>query len=149
MLSVGDEAPSFRGRDQRGTEISLEALLETGPVVLYFYPKDFTRVCTKEACVFRDAHEELAEQGVTVVGVSIDTEDAHRRFSERHGLPFHLLSDVSRRIARDYDALRWMGLIAKRVTYVIAPDRRILGVFHHETSATRHLDDVRALLARS
>lgn len=146
MLKVGDTAPPFRGPDQEGREVSLETLLEGGPVVLFFYPKDFTRVCTQEACLFRDSYDELAEQGVSVVGVSVDDEVTHRRFADRHSIDYPLLSDKNREISRAYETLHAFGLFNKRITFVIGTDRIIRGRFHHELNAEKHLRDVRALL---
>ena len=146
MLKVGDQAPFFRGIDQQGRDVALDSLLENGPVVLYFYPKDFTPVCTKEACLFRDAHAELAEKGAQVVGVSVDTDETHRAFAEKHSITFPLLSDPNRKLARDYGATFPFGLGTQRVTYVIGPDAKIRGAFHHELSAQKHIDDVMALL---
>ncbi len=148
MLRVGERAPGFRGQDQDGHEIVLEELLAEGPVVLYFYPSDFTPVCTKEACFFRDAHADLADRGARVVGVSSDTEASHRDFARKHGLNFPLLSDPDRRLARDYDAAHPLGLGTARVTYVIGPDGTIRGAFHHELRAKKHVDQVLDLLAR-
>ncbi|MFW5925809.1 MAG: peroxiredoxin [Myxococcota bacterium] len=147
MLSPGDVAPAFRGTDQRGHEVDLEALVEQGPVVLYFYPKDFTQVCTQEACLFRDAYADLKDEAAEVVGVSVDADDTHRRFAEKYDIGFPLLSDKSRRISKDYGVQRLFGLFTKRVTFVIDRERRIRGVFHHELSADKHVQDVRQCLA--
>jgi len=147
VLGPGDRAPPFRARDQDGKDVALTDLLAVGPLVLYFYPRDFTPVCTTEACVFRDAYDELLRQGVQVVGVSADTEASHRRFADEHTIPFRLLSDPERSIARDYEARQLFGLFPKRITYVIGADGVVRGAFHHELSAEAHLADVRALLA--
>ncbi len=88
MLSVGDTAPDFSGTDQHGNAISLGSLLERGKLVLYFYPKDFTPVCTAQACTFRDATSDLAALGTNVVGVSGDTAESHERFGQKHSVPF-------------------------------------------------------------
>jgi peroxiredoxin Q/BCP len=146
MLKTGDRAPSFRGPDQHGRDVSLDELVKNGPVVLYFYPKDFTRVCTDQACMFRDVRSELAGQGVQVVGVSVDDEGSHGRFAAQHGVDFPLLSDKNREIARAYGALQPFGVFAKRVTFVIDQGGIIRGVFHHELSAKRHLEGVRTIL---
>jgi peroxiredoxin Q/BCP len=148
MLQPGDLAPPFSGRDQRENEIRSEELLARGPVVLYFYPKDFTPGCTKEACLFRDAFEDLAGLGATIVGVSADDGESHRRFAERYQLPFPLLSDPDRALAKAYGIVRPLGLGARRVTFVIGADGKIRGLFHHELSMSRHVTDVKALLTR-
>ena len=145
MLAVGDTAPDFSGEDQHGKQVALGTLLERGRLVLYFYPKDFTPVCTAQACTFRDAASDLAELGTNVVGVSGDAAESHVRFGEKHRVPFSLLSDPDHRIIKAYGATWLFGRI-RRVTYVIGPDRRILGAFQHELSAAKHLSDVKRLL---
>lgn len=147
MLSVGDQAPDFEGIDQSGKRWTLDELVKDSSIVLYFYPKDFTLVCTKEACLFRDAHEELSRSGVRVVGVSHDDTETHAKFAKHHRLPFPLLSDPDKKIAAAYEARQLLGLFPKRVTYVIDREKRIRGVFHHELSAQKHLDDVRRVVA--
>ncbi|HWZ89970.1 MAG TPA: peroxiredoxin [Polyangiaceae bacterium] len=146
MLAVGDTAPDFSGTDQHGKAISLAALLERGKLLIYFYPKDFTPVCTAQACTFRDASSELAALGANVVGVSGDSAESHARFAEKHSVPFWLLSDPDHRIIKAYGASWLFGRI-RRVSYVIGEGRRILGAFHHELSAAKHLNDAKRLLS--
>jgi peroxiredoxin Q/BCP len=148
VLEVGAVAPPFAGRDQHGREIRSEELIARGPVVLYFYPRDFTPGCTQQACLFRDAFEELQGLGATIVGVSGDPAHRHQRFAAVHGIPFSLLSDEDRSLARAYGVLRPLGLGARRVTYVIGRDGRIRGAFHHEIAISRHVKQVRALLEK-
>jgi len=145
MLAVGDIAPDFSGQDQHGRGVSLSSLLERGKLVIYFYPKDFTPVCTAQACTFRDATSELAALGSNVVGVSGDTAESQQRFGNTHNVSFSLLSDPDHRIIEAYGATWLFGRI-RRVTYVVDTNRRILGAFHHELSAAKHLNDVRRLL---
>jgi peroxiredoxin Q/BCP len=146
MLAVGDRAPEFRARDQDGSELTLAELTRDGPLVLYFYPKDFTRGCTKEACLFRDSHAEMRKLDAQVVGVSIDDEKSHKGFAEKHGLQFRLLADPDRTVSKAYDVLQPFGIFTKRVTYVIDREQRIRGVFHHELAVGKHVDRVRQLL---
>lgn len=146
MLKVGDLAPDFTARDQHGATLTLGGLLARGRLVLYFYPKDFTPVCTAQACTFRDASTELGTLSVNVVGVSGDKEDSHQRFAEKHGVPFSLIADPERRLIKLYGASMPILNRTLRVTYVIDTDRRILGAFHHELSAAKHLSDVKAVL---
>ena len=126
MLQVGDPAPPFSGRDQRGNDLRSEDLLAKGPIVLYFYPRDFTPGCTKEACYFRDAFEDLSGLGATIVGVSIDDTASHARFAAEHRLPFSLLSDQDRAMAKAYGIVRSFGLGTQRVTFVIDREGRIV-----------------------
>jgi thioredoxin-dependent peroxiredoxin len=146
MLAPGTQAPDFQRRDQRGDELSLEAIRARGPVVLYFYPRDFTPICTKEACSFRDAFEELDTSGVTILGVSPDDEATHRRFADSHRLPFSLLTDSDGSLARAYGVRGFLGLFVQRVTYVIDREGTIRGAFRDELRAGRHLAEVRKCL---
>jgi len=148
MLQLGDPAPAFHGVDQRKQRVSLEELTRDHVVVLYFYPRDFTPICTRQACMFRDAFEELSGRGVAIVGVSVDDSQSHERFGEHHQLPFSLLADPDKTIARSYKVLRVFGGTTKRVTYVIDQNRVIRGAFHHELMAGSHLKDIRRTLER-
>lgn len=147
MLKVSDLAPEFTTHDQHGQLVTLSGLLERGRLVLYFYPKDFTRVCTAQACTFRDASEELAALNANVCGVSGDTSTSHARFGSEHQVTFPLIADPERRIIKAYGASIPILNHTLRVTYVIDTNRRILGVFHHELSAEKHLKDVKDLLS--
>ena len=146
MLKVHDLAPEFSAQDQNGKTLSLSSLLERGRLILYFYPKDFTPVCTAQACTFRDASEELATLSANVVGVSGDTDDSHQRFGAKHNVPFSLIADPERRIIELYGAVMPILHRTLRVTYVIDTTRNILGAFHHELSAAKHLSDVKRAL---
>jgi peroxiredoxin Q/BCP len=149
MLAVGDTAPDFEAVDQDGRKVTLAELLEGGKLVLYFYPRDFTTVCTRQACIFRDADGAFSKLGARVAGVSSDSVESHKAFAEKHGLAFRLIADTDSSLIKAYDVDRWLLGLAKRVTYVIDENRKILGVFHHELSAQKHLDDVRRLLEAS
>lgn len=146
MPEVGEKAPPLYGTDHHGRTWTLETLLAKGPLVLYFYPRDFTPICTREACAFRDAFEELRELGATVVGVSVDDAASHRRFAASHQIPFPLLSDEDGAIHRAYDAVAAFGLYRRRVTFVIDQGGVIRAAIHHQMSARRHADEVRAAL---
>jgi peroxiredoxin Q/BCP len=148
MLEVGSLAPAFSGVDQHGNTVTLDSALAGGRLVLYFYPKDFTRVCTAQACTFRDATPDLLTLSARVIGVSTDDRDTHGKFADRYMVPYPLLADRDGTIARAYQADRWLIGFAKRITYVIDRDRKILGAFHHELSAEKHLTDVKATLRR-
>src|SRR5579859_467071 len=125
MLKVGAIAPDFSLPDHSGKVVRLSALLAKGPVLLYFYPADFTPVCTKEACAFAALEPELGRAGVTLLGVSPQDSASHTRFRARHGLGFPLLADTERRVIRAYGCDGFLGLTVQRVTYLIGSDRRI------------------------
>ncbi|HUH19469.1 thioredoxin-dependent thiol peroxidase [Albibacterium sp.] len=123
-LKAGDKAPDFTGKNQKGESISL-ADFSGKKLILYFYPKDNTPGCTTESCNFRDNYQSLLHKGFEVVGVSIDSEASHQRFSNKHNLPFNLLVDEDKKIVQDYQVwgeknlygMKYMG--TKRTTFVI------------------------------
>jgi peroxiredoxin Q/BCP len=125
MLIKGSVAPEFELADQDGRERTLSKLLSDGPLILYFYPADFTPGCTKEACSFRDLHQDLVRAGLRIVGVSPQDTDSHRRFAEKHGLNFTLLSDPDKKVIKAYDLDGPLGIGVRRGTYLIGKDARI------------------------
>jgi peroxiredoxin Q/BCP len=147
-LEVGTTAPEVSGTLADGSRWST-ADARGKTLVLYFYPKDFTPGCTREACGFRDVYDDLAAEGVEIVGVSRDSSDSHARFASKHGLPFKLLADESGEITKAYEATLFGGLlpVSKRITYVIDRDGVVRGVFSHTLDATRHVSDVQRLIA--
>ncbi len=147
MLGIGDKAPAFELNDQHGRAVSLDDLLAAGPVVLYFYPADFTPLCTKQACLFRDRSSDLAAAGVRVVGISRDAADKHRRFGQKHALNFTLLADPGRKVARAYGATAAWGLLPRRVSYCIAPDGRVAEVDESNFSLAGHARFIERVLA--
>ncbi len=141
-LAVGDTAPNFTVKDTNGNLITLSAYVGK-PVVIYFYPKDDTPGCTKEACSFRDNYEKYLSQGITVFGVSMDDESSHHAFTTKFNLPFPLLADTAGEITKAYDADG--GGYAKRVTYVIGADGKISHVYTSVKTDT-HATDILAEL---
>ena len=128
-LKVGDTAPDFSLLDERGLPVSLKDYLGKKVVVLYFYPKDFTPGCTAEACSFRDDYKPIQDKGAVVIGVSLDSVESHLKFSEKYLLPFTVLSDHKREVAKAYGVLGVGGFLAKRVTFIISKDGKITHVF--------------------
>ena len=122
MIEAGEQAPEFSLKDQDGTTWTLADLLADGPLVLYFYPADFTPGCTREACSIRDIHGEIAAAGLRVVGVSPQDSDSHSRFASRHNLPFTLLADPDRTAVRAYRVDGPMGIGVRRATFLIGQD---------------------------
>jgi peroxiredoxin Q/BCP len=121
MLPIGQPAPDFSLVDDTGATITLGSLLAAGPVVLYFYPADFTPVCTAQACMFRDWTQELASVGVRVVGISPQGAASKQKFKDRHALGFMLLADPKRKVIGAYGAAFMFGMFTRRVTYLIEP----------------------------
>jgi thioredoxin-dependent peroxiredoxin len=141
-LTVGTSAPAFTAKDTQGKTVSLTDFAGKN-VVLYFYPKDDTPGCTKEACSFRDNYAVYQGKDIAVLGVSADDEGSHQQFTEKFNLPFPLLADVDRSIMQTYDVDG--GGYAKRVTYVIDPQGAIAHVYtsiNIETHATDILTDL-------
>ena len=131
MLEEGEKAPEFRLKDQDGREKTLQDLLEERDfLILYFYPRDDTPGCTKEACGFRDNISELRSLGAEVVGVSIDSPESHIRFIKKYSLPFTLLSDEDGQVARRFGAYSEEKGRCLRKTFIIGKDGRIIKVFN-------------------
>ena len=125
MLNAGDIAPDFTLQNDQGVETSLAALLRDGPLILYFYPADFTPGCTKEACTIRDLHQDLVGVGLQVAGVSPQDTDSHARFREEHDLPFVLLSDPDKLAIKKYGVDGPLGIGVRRATFLISQDGSI------------------------
>jgi len=143
MLSVGDRAPEFTLPDEDGAEVSLTAMLHTGPLLLYFYPADFTPGCTREACGIAEYYPTLREERIHVLGVSPQKGDSHRRFRERYKLPFRLLSDPEKTVIRMYDVDGPLGIGVRRATYLVDPGRIIRGAVLADFRIEKHLEFIR------
>jgi thioredoxin-dependent peroxiredoxin len=127
MLAMGARAPEFTLPDQDEHSVSLSTLLRHGPLILYFYPADFTPGCTREACALRDLHSDILHAGLDVAGVSPQDAASHRAFREKYQLPFTLLSDVDKSVIRMYDVRGPLGFGVRRGTYLIDQARYIRG----------------------
>ena len=117
--AVGDKAPLFRATLQDGSTFDLADVIGRKMVVLFFYPKDHTPVCTKEACAFRDSYQQFTAAGAEVIGVSSDSPASHRSFAEKHRLPFPIISDQDRSLRKLYGVPNTLVFVPGRVTYVI------------------------------
>ncbi|SRR5581483_9209983 len=137
-VRVGDEAPDFTLADQAGRLVHLRAL-RGKTVVLYFYPRDHTVVCTTEACDFRDNFEVFTQADAVILGVSSDSATSHSLFADQHGLPFTLLSDPGGLVRARYGVPRFLGMWPGRVTYIIDRNGVVQDVIESAFSATRHV----------
>ena len=146
-MRQGDVVEDFEALDQDGKPVRLSRLLETGPIVLFFYPKAMTPGCTAESCHFRDVAADFAAAGAQRVGISADDVARQKAFDEKHDLGYPLLSDPDRAIARQFGVKRLGFLPSKRATFVIDTDARVLGVIHSELDMSTHADEALALLA--
>jgi thioredoxin-dependent peroxiredoxin len=120
---TGDSAPDFTLPSTRG-EITLSALLRAGPVLLVFYPGDDTPVCTKQLCNYRDNLDVFTDLGVQVVAINPQSEDSHRKFADKHRLPFPVVADHDKRVCKAYGALNFLGM-AKRALVLVGRDGRV------------------------
>jgi thioredoxin-dependent peroxiredoxin len=147
MPKVGDVAPLFEGIDQNGNTVKLADILSTKHnVLLYFYPKDFTGGCTKEACGFRDRMGELQTNNVEVIGVSHDSVASHKKFAQEYNLNFTLVADPDGKIIATYDAKMPMVSMSRRVSFLIGLDGKIVHVTEAMNPLT-HFDEMKEAIA--
>ena len=149
MLAIGGRAPEFTLPDQTEQNVSLSTLLRHGPLILYFYPADFTPGCTKEACSIRDLHAEIQQAGLDVAGVSPQSPATHRAFREKYQLPFTLLSDADKFVIRMYDVLGPLGFGVRRATYLIDQARYIRSAVLADFRISHHSEFIRRAVALS
>ncbi len=149
MLPIGSRAPEFTLPDQDDRTVSLTTLLNRGPLILYFYPADFTPGCTKEACMLRDLYGEIQKVGLNVAGVSPQSPERHLEFREKYGLPFTLLSDVEKFVIKMYDVNGPLGLGVRRGTYLIDQARQIRGAVLADFRIGQHEAFIRRATASS
>src|ERR1700716_3344465 len=149
MLAMGGRAPEFTLPDQDEQNVSLSTLLRHGPLILYFYPADFTPGCTREACLIRDLTAETQRPGLDIPGVSPQAPASHRAFREKHKLQFTLLSDVDKFVIRMYDVLGPLGFGVRRGTYLIDQARYIRAALLADFRISRHEALIRKAVALS
>lgn len=141
MVQKGDNSPDFAFTSTKGESLSLARLKEEGATaVLFFYPKDETPTCTKEACHFRDRYEDFQDAGAWVIGLSSDSDKKHSKFADKHRLPFHLVSDADKTWRKAFGVKNTLAIIPGRVTFVIGPDAKIHHRFESATDAFGHVD---------
>ena len=150
MLNTGTKAPDFTLPDQNGEMRSLESY-RGQKVILYFYPKDMTAGCTKQACGFAELYTQFVEKGAVILGVSKDTVASHKKFEEKYGLPFTLLSDTEKEVIQAYDVWKEkknygkvsMGVV--RTTYLIDEEGIIIKAFDKVKAADNPADMLKEL----
>lgn len=149
QLNIGDKAPVFELKDQNGNTFKSNEIIGQEIVVLYFYPKDDTPGCTKEACSFRDNFEVFTDAGVRVIGISADDVESHKKFEEKYQLPFTLLADTENKV-RDLFGVKsdLLGLLPGRVTYVIDQKGVISYIFDSQTNSEKHITESLAAIKR-
>jgi len=149
MLAIGARAPEFTLPDQDERNVSLSALLHDGPLILYFYPADFTPGCTREACMVRDLHGEILSVGLSVAGVSPQSTASHREFRDRYRLPFTLLCDPEKFVVRMYEVNGPLGFGVRRATYLIDQSRHVRAAVMADFRIRQHEDFIRKAAALS
>jgi len=138
-VQIGDKTPDFELADQTGNRVRLYDLIGKQNIVLFFYPKDDSPGCTREACAFRDSYEEFQDFGAEVMGISSDSVDSHKYFSDRYQLPFTLLSDYEGKIRKLYGVAKTMGFLPGRVTYIIDKQGMVRYIFNSQLNFKGHI----------
>jgi len=141
MVKEGEAAPDFSLESHDGRIISLHDFVGKKNVVLYFYIRDNTPGCTAETCGFRDMYERLKQHDFEIFGISPDDTESHKKFAKEHDVPFPLLSDKGKEVAKAYGALSMMGLMNKRITFVIGMDGKVKKIVEG-LGAGKHLDAI-------
>lgn len=137
---VGDTVPSFSLKNQNGEIISIDSSIGK-TMVIYFYPKDDTPGCTKEACKFRDEYERFTDLGTMVIGISADSVESHKKFEEKYNLPFTLLADTENNVRNLFGVPKNLFLIPGRVTYIVNDKGIVKYIFNSQLSAEKHIDN--------
>src|ERR671938_1374444 len=140
-VDVGSKAPDFTLPSQSGQMLSLNDFIGEKPVVLFFYPKDDTPGCTKQACAFRDDYEEFGKLDAEVIGISSDSVESHKSFAAKYDLPFTLLSDEGGWVRRLYGVPNTFGLFPGRVTYIIDEESVVRHVFSSQLRVEKHVEE--------
>ena len=141
-LGKGDKIPSFKLKNQEDEWVNIDDHVGQSPLVIYFYPKDDTPGCTREACSFRDSFEDFEAHDAKVFGISADSPRSHKKFADKHRLNFTLLSDQTRKVERQFGVPRsLLGLLPGRVTYIVDKEGVIRHVFNSQLNADKHVSE--------
>jgi peroxiredoxin Q/BCP len=139
-IEVGDKVPTFNLKDQNGKLFTVNDKMGKS-MVIYFYPKDDTPGCTKEACKFRDNFEVFTNLGALVIGISADSVESHKNFIEKYNLPFTLLADINNEVRNQFGVPKSMFLIPGRVTYVVDSKGYIQYIFNSQFNSEKHIEN--------
>lgn len=148
-LSVGDPAPDFTLPSTEGKDFQLSRTMKAQPLIIYFYPKDFTPGCTAEACGFRDSCEIFRQADLPIVGISQDDVQTHQKFKKAHNLNFPLLSDLKGEVASRYKARMPIINFTRRITYLLDDRHRIGAVYENLMGANRHIEEMQKQLQKN
>ena len=144
-IEIGSKIPEFSLPDQNGNVININDYIGKKNLVIYFYPKDDTPGCTKEACYFRDQYEIFNQADAMIIGISSQSVESHKKFAEKYHLSFTLLSDESSVVRKMFGAIS-LGLIPGRVTYVVDKKGIVKYIFDSQTEPTKHVDEALRIL---
>jgi peroxiredoxin Q/BCP len=147
-VRIGDKAPNFILTSQMGDKVTLSEYIGKKNIVLYFYPKDETRGCTREACEFRDRYDVFTNLGAEVIGVSAQSVKSHKSFATHHGLPFLLLSDEKNEVRKLYGVSATMGIIPGRVTFIIDKKGVVRHIFSSQFQPEKHIKEALEVLEK-
>lgn len=141
-MNIGEFCPEFELSDQHGKLFNSKDWIGKKKLVIFFYPKDETPGCTKEACSFRDSHEEFLKYNCQVIGISSDSVESHRKFAENHKFKFVLLADTKKKVRKLFNVPGSLfGLIPGRVTYIIDLDGKIRGIHNSQLNPFSHIKE--------
>lgn len=141
-IKIGTKAPNIKLQSTSGSIFDLSVDKKDKPIIIYFYPKDFTNGCTAEACQFRDMFSYFKGIDMEVIGISRDSVETHLKFKSQYQLPFELLADFDGKTAQAYGALIPIVKLTRRVTYLLDKQHRIVGVYEDMFGATNHIDEM-------
>jgi len=146
-ISVGSQLPAFSLPDQNGKTFDLQSVLGKKKLVIYFYPKDDSPGCTREACYFRDQYEAFTEAGAMVIGISSQSVESHKQFAEKYRLSYLLLSHEHKKVRRLFGVPSDLfGLLPGRVTYVADSSGKVVYVFNSQLNVKKHVDEALRIL---
>ena len=141
MLKIGDQVPDFSLPNEKGEMVHLKELIGQKPLIIYFYPKDDTPGCTREACSFRDHYEQFEGNNALIFGISSDKEESHLKFKSKHRIPYQLLSDRNSLVAKKFGVKKHFGILPGRVTFVINESGKICHVINSQFTPDRHVKE--------
>jgi peroxiredoxin Q/BCP len=146
-IKIGSSIPAFTLPDQNGNLLDINSLIGKKNLVIYFYPKDDSPGCTKEACSFRDQFEVFKEADAVIIGISGQSVESHKEFAEKHRLSFTLLSDEGDKLRKQFGVpTNLLGLLPGRVTYIADKTGRVIYIFNSQVQATKHVDEALRIL---
>jgi len=146
-IQPGESIPHFSLVDQHGNTVTIQNEVGKQNLVIYFYPKDYTPGCTKEACKFRDEFEDFKDTNAMVIGISSDSQQMHQKFADRYRLPFTLLSDPGNKVRKLFGVpSKLMGLLPGRVTFVVDKQGKVVHTFDAQFQAEKHVEEALRIL---